>query len=144
MAGQCYVMTLSNNDISGQRGEGYMLIPITARTKRAGFWGWPGQYIQNGAHVERKVTVIEGGVKTEQRIYYQDTKREFRLGTALYFAGASADAILLVERDPSPGIDFAYSLLEPSDPRYADVKSGAKDWAASGNKRFGYFQADAT
>lgn len=139
--GQCFVMTLSNNDVSGQRGEGYMLIPIAARTKRTGFWGWSGQYEQNGAHVERKVTVIDGGVQRQQRIYYQDTKREFRLGTELYFSGASADAILLVERDPAPGVDFAYSLLEPSDPRYQDIKSKAKDWATAGNKRFGYFQA---
>ena len=138
-AAQSFIMTLANNDVSGQRSEGYMLIPLAARAKNPGFWGWPGKYSRSEANTERRVVILEGTSRVNQRIYFQDTKREFRLCTSLYFAGASENAILLIERDPRAGVDYRYSVLEPSDSRYAELKAKAKDWATSGNKRFGYF-----
>jgi hypothetical protein len=134
-----FVMTLANNDVSGQRGEGYVLVPLAARKKKPGFWGWTAEFEQGDTYLERAVTVIDGGRKTASRIYHQDTKNEFRLATDLYFSGASSDAILVVSREPKPGVDFSYRFIEPNEDDYGDVKAHAKDWATSGNKRFGYF-----
>lgn len=134
---QRFIMTLARNDVSGQRGEGYMLVPKGARDKNPGFWGWPGKYSKT-TDPERRVVVLDGAAQDDQRIYWFAGKSEFRLCTNLYFAGASENAILLVEKDPSAGIDFRYTLIEPSEPEYADLKRLAKDWATSGSKRFGF------
>ena len=134
-----FVMTLANNDVSGKRGEAYVLVPLAARKKNPGYWGWPARFEKADVYVERRVTVNEGGNRAERRIYYQDTKNEFRLGTDLYFSGASSDAILLVQREPEPGVDFSYRFIEPGESDYDTTKAHAKEWAPSGNKRFGYF-----
>lgn len=132
-------MTLSKNDVSGQRGEGYMLVPLAARTRNPGFWGWPARFSQGDVYIERTVVVLAGGAPSTQRIYHQDTKNEFRLGTALYFSGASDGAVLEVVRDPQAGIDFSYALYEPGSERHDQLRRRATEWAGSGNKRWGYF-----
>jgi hypothetical protein len=133
-------MTLSGNDTSGQRGEGYMLVPLKARSKNAIFWGWPAAFHKTAAHTERRVSVLDGAATAEQRIYFHDGKSEFRLCTDLYFAGAAVGSLLLVEREPSAGIDYSFSIVPKDDHRFAELISKATLWAGgASDKRFGYF-----
>lgn len=132
-------MTLSNNDVSGERGEGYVLIPVAARTRNPSFWGWPASYPMGSTYNERPVRVLEDGEgPTDQRIYHQDTKNEFRLCTVLYFAGHEEGDLLEVIREPAPGVDFEYRVHAHGSDEYGDLQGAASTWVGSSNKRWGY------
>ncbi len=55
-----FVMTVGDNDVSGERGEAYMLIPMEARDENPDFWEWTAGF-SHKHYLERTITVIDGG-----------------------------------------------------------------------------------
>jgi len=80
-----FVMSLVENDVSGERGEPYFLVPIRARNQNPSFWGWKAMFSpsRRGRFPERlfKAKVnIEGKQTLENcRLYFFERRDEFRL-----------------------------------------------------------------
>jgi hypothetical protein len=133
-------MRVGHNDVSGQRGEEYMLVPLVARNHSPAFWEWPHAFAAPTHYDERLVRVIDDGTLTTSRIYYVDERSEFRLVTNLYAAGpAAASSLLEVTKDPRPGVDYEYRLHVPGSPRHALLLPHATHDIRNSDKVWGYF-----
>lgn len=133
-----FVMTASGNDVSGQRSEAYILVPLAARDKNKSFWGWPNQYQSVDGIATRSVLLEELSGVVQSRIYLHAGKREFRFCTALYKAGLPEGALFQIHRREAERPDFAIEAHLPESAAYETLLKFAATWVATSNKRWGY------
>lgn len=134
-----YVMRVVHNDISGERSEDYMLVPLAARDHDEPFWAWPSGFSAPTQYQERVVQVVDDGTLKTTRLYYVDERSEFRLVTSLYSAGpAAVGSILEVIRAPRAGVDYEYRLHLTGTTRHGMLVPHATRPVPNSDKLWGY------
>lgn len=131
-------MTASGNDVSGQRSDPYILVPLAARDKNKSFWGWPNQYRSADGVAARPVLLEELSGVVESRIYFHAGKREFRFCTALYKAGLPEGTLFQIHRLEAERSNFAIEAHLPDSAAFATLLKFAGTWVSTSNKRWGY------
>lgn len=132
-----FFMTLSLNDVSAERIEGYVLIPIVARDYDPDFWSWSSAYTElPTGQSEFRIELNDLGVATESRVYYVPERREFRLcADRIYRLGPDYEGCLLQITKRSHG-SYSSAVFCPGDDAYDSlqvhvrygVRGGTKDW----------------
>lgn len=133
-----FVMTASGNDVSGLRGEAYILIPLAARDRNKSFWEWPASYPDADGIAARAIRLEEPSGAVVSRIYFHDGKREFRFCTSLYRAGLPEGSLYQIDRLEAGKTHFSIFLHPPGSPTFAELAEFATTWVGSSNKRWGY------
>lgn len=137
MPAKHFAMKLVHNDVSGQRGEPYILIPKQARDADPAFWSWIG-----AVPFQRPINVDENGATRATRLYWFPKRSEFRFCSDLY-ATANAQAGWYVEivRNPAPNVDYLVRFHSPASAaaNSIDAKCIVKVRASKKGKTFGYW-----
>jgi len=122
-----FVMTLAYNDVSGKRGEPYILIPLVARNQLPHFWGWPKLFTQGRKYMERRFQVkvhIPGHTYTEpkRRLYYMPERSEFRLTCETIYRqiGSSYIGSIAKIRWKKPDL-CEITVVSPDGPNYGNL-----------------------
>jgi HKD family nuclease len=147
---ETFVMVLSSQDASQLAGHSREIyIPVHARDTAPTFWGWRDLFTPSEAgHPERVVNALVappgGGPGTigDIRLWWYETKKEFRLNYRRLLHQPQAGDILLVRKEASPEYQYRISLVRQSAPEYGDLKAACTQEAPAGpppRKRFGYF-----
>ena len=117
-----FIMTLAKNDVSGRRGEPYILIPIVARNESPEFWGWQKQFQIGRKYLERRFTLqvtIQGQTQEEKsRLYYVPERSEFRLRSDRIYRLGEAYAGCLIKLSWKENV-CRIKLIEPDDLSYS-------------------------
>ncbi len=147
---ETFVMILSSQDASQLAGHSREIyIPVHALDTAPTFWGWPNLFTPSETgHLERVVNALvtppEGGPGTvsDIRLWWYETKKEFRLNYRRLLHQPQAGDILLVKKEASPKYQYRVSLVRQSAPEYSDLEAACTQEAPAGpppRKRFGYF-----
>jgi len=147
---ETFVMVLSPQDASQLAGHSReVYIPVHALDTDPTFWGWPNLFTPSETgHLERVVNALvtppEGGPGTvsDIRLWWYETKKEFRLNYRRLLHQPQAGDILLIRKEASQGYQYFISLVRQSAPEYSDLEAACTQEAPAGpppRKRFGYF-----
>jgi len=131
-------MTLSPNDVSGERQEAYVLIPLGARDADPSFWGWATMYspLPTG-QLEHPINLVDMGSPGVSRIYFVPERGEFRLCTEVYRLGAGYAGCLLVVSTLAGG-GYETSVLCEGVSGWSSARKALVNITPSGTKHWGY------
>ena len=131
-------MTLSLNDVSGARQEPYVLIPLGARDRDPGFWGWPGSYLSlPTGHEEFRIGLNDLGHPSTARIYFVPERSEFRLcAEEVYKLGPDYQGCLLVVTKTARA--YRTEVVCEGDEEYEFITIHLTSEVPGGTKRWGY------
>jgi HKD family nuclease len=138
-----FVMSLMENDVSGERGEPYFLVPIKARNQNPSFWGWRAMFSPSprGKFPERlfkaKVNVAGRQVVEKCRLYFFEGRDEFRLKCeSVYRLGrayAGSFVVISWKREHDETIAII-DVVPKGDQRYEGLAKFAFEVHAMGKK----------
>jgi len=122
-----FVMTLAYNDVSGKRGEPYILIPLGARDQFTHFWGWPKLFKQGRKYMERRFQVkvhLPRHTHTElkRRLYYVPERSEFRLTCETIYRQLGSSHIGSITKIRWKRASLCeIAVISPGGPNYANL-----------------------
>lgn len=136
-----FLMVLSANDVSAKHLDGYLLVPLRARSAEPEFWGWPTRF-SGSPHLSRTITISvrvhdAPAVNVHGRIYYVASKSEFRIACRpVHELGSSfAGALIIARWTGASALDLR---VAPSGTDAYASYSPRCTTRVSAQKRFGY------
>lgn len=151
-----FVMILGERDTRQRAGYSRdVFIPLVARDRYSGFWGWPDEFRQGraktvGGYLERRVNMLVRPVTGETqvvegvRLYYYNVKHEFRLNCSRLVKGAKAGDLLLVRKTPKgmslEGLNYEFeaTVISSDDIRFQAFDRECSNRVKGSPKRWGY------
>ena len=143
-----FAMTLSGFDVSDKSQDPVILIPITALKQFPIFWNWPNLYTYSDAGYPQfygiaNILIDRQFYKNQHiRIYYYNTKSEFRLQCEAIKRNGKPDDIMLVRREiltsSEESLEFNIELVRQNTKKYKKL-IGSLNEKAGPKKVFKYF-----
>lgn len=139
-----FAMTLSGFDVSARSQDPVILIPIVALKKYPNFWNWPTYYANSGAGYPQLYATanvkIDGKTSKGQhiRIYYYDSKKEFRLQCEAIKRNGNQGDIISIHKDDNKPLEFDIELLRQGSTKYSAIQPLLNN-KASAQKFFTYY-----
>ncbi|MCF6149421.1 MAG: hypothetical protein E3K37_12270 [Candidatus Kuenenia sp.] len=123
-----FAMTLSGFDVSARSQDPVILIPIAALKKYPNFWNWPTYYANSGAgypqlYATANIKIDRNTFKDQHiRLYYYDSKREFRLQSEAIKRNGNPGDIITVHKDDNKPLEFDIELLRQGSTKHNNVQ----------------------
>jgi HKD family nuclease len=119
-----FAMRLARFDVSPKSLDPVILIPIGALRKLPTFWNWPYTYTLSGSgypELYTHATIIIDGKTIPNfsiRIYYYDTKDEFRLQCEPIKRNGNQGDIIIIDKEPLKPLEFKIELVRNGSPKH--------------------------
>ncbi|TFB10222.1 hypothetical protein E3V36_04600 [Candidatus Marinimicrobia bacterium MT.SAG.2] len=139
-----FAMTLSKFDVSSKSQDPVILIPITALRKNPTFWNWPFLYMRSGGGYPQYYAPTDVKINGTQkrktiRIYYYDTKSEFRLQCEGIKRNGNPNDIMLIKKTPSKSIEYEIELVRSNSSKYKILLPKLTETTPNKRKFYNYF-----